>query len=94
MESGCGIVSRPWLGGLQAPLRTGMNLVFTVRREIWKVTPGNPCAPLLAFFCDIISHGPIVLGSLFKEVLDTVIDLLRVPPLNHNSHSGVGLGAT
>lgn len=50
-------------------------MVFTVSREIRKVTPGNPCAPLLAFFCDIISRGPIVLGSLPKVVLDIVINL-------------------
>lgn len=56
------------------------------------MTPGNPCAPLLAFFCDIISHGPIVLASLVKEVLDTVIDLLRVPPLNRNSQLWSGVG--
>lgn len=61
--------------GLQAPLRPGVSLVFTVSRDIRKVTSGNLCAPLLAFFCDIISCGPIVLGSLPKVVLDIGINL-------------------
>jgi hypothetical protein len=79
--------------GSSGPSENWSELGFTVSREISKVTTGNPCAPLLAFFCDIISCGPIVSGSLPKVVLDIVINFLPYPTTESKFPAGLGVEA-